>query len=129
PTEEDEKSTKYSRLREIGKVLRGQSLKQSMWIRVTSDEFYAPWNLIYSHKLENPFTGEDARIDGFWGFQHLIEHVPKSGGQGNEFVFARPLQVGLQLDQTIDQSLNVRCNAVVQSELDCYAGSDLKLVP
>lgn len=112
------------KLRKIGRKLADLSRKHSLWIRVTSDEFYAPWNLIYSASLR--VDGSDAEADGFWGYKHLVEHVPRTGCRGNELCPNQPLQVALQLDEGIDSSLGVQCNVVIENLLKAY---DLSVIP
>jgi hypothetical protein len=110
---------KFQRLREIGSMLQKESNERSLWIRVTSGQFYAPWNLIYSEELAE--DGSDATPEGFWGYRHVIEQAPGDGALEPDPRFDHPLQVGLQLDENIDTNLNVRCNAPVLDLLDSYA--------
>ncbi len=117
---------RYEGLRRIGRVLRRQMSARSRWLRVTSDSFFAPWSLIYS---DNPGPdGANWRREGFWGFQHLIEHAPPgAGGLGNELAApaGRPLEVGLQLDRTIDDVLGVPCLAPVLELFESYPEASL----
>ncbi len=106
-------------LANIGIALRKHMATQPTWIRVTSDGFFAPWNLIYSESLE--LDGSNVRPEGFWGYQHVIEHVPDNAAQGIELQSTTPLNFALQLDQRIDQELNVPCNSVVTDFLGKYA--------
>ena len=77
---------------------------------MTSDSFFAPWSLVYSDRLA--LDGADARPEGFWGYQHLIEHAPPGHGHlANELRLGDRLEVGLQLDEGIDRDLEVPCLA------------------
>jgi hypothetical protein len=110
---------KFQRLREIGNILQKESNEKSLWIRVTSGEFYAPWNLIYSKDLAD--DGSDATPEGFWGYRHVIEQAPGDGSLEPDPQFDHPLQIGVQMDENIDSKLNVPCNAPVLALLDSYA--------
>jgi hypothetical protein len=110
---------KFQRLREIGNILQKESDAKSLWIRVTSGDFYAPWNLIYSKDLAP--DGSDATPEGFWGYRHVIEQAPGDGALEPDPQFDHPLQIGLQMDENIDTKLNVPCNAPVLALLDSYA--------
>lgn len=112
---------RYAGLRRIGRVLRREMSAKTRWLRVTSDSFFAPWSLIYSDPLA--LDGADWRPEGFWGYQHLIEHAPPgAGGLGNELEPPDdgPLEVGLQLDRTIDDTLGVPCLGPVLELLDGF---------
>lgn len=117
---------KYQRLHEIGNILKNESSRKSLWIRVTSGQFYAPWNLIYSKDLAE--DGSDATPDGFWGYQHVIEQAPGDGALENDPDFEGPLQVALQMDENIDTQLNVACNGPVLDLLDSYADGTINTV-
>jgi hypothetical protein len=109
----------------IGQALRAHMASKATWIRVTSDGFFAPWNLIYSDKVS--LDGADVHVDGLWGYKHLVEHVPESGDgqQGIDLDESIPLNMALQLDQRIDTELNVRCNSAVMDLLAKYANQTL----
>ena len=115
----------YGMLREIGEALRALTRRESARIRVTSDTFFAPWNLIYSHPLTDTLEGGDATWDGFWGYRHVVEHVPFQPAKG---IFAGdfPLMLGMQLDENIDSDLGVRCNTEVLEHLATYQPEALR---
>lgn len=114
----------YARLIAIGEHLR--KAVGTMWIRVTSDDFYAPWNLLYTRDLDR-FDGHDAIPEGFWGYQNLVEHVPmppRAGepiNRGQDLAAGASLRVALQLDEGIDAKLAVPCIAPVRTELARYS--------
>lgn len=116
--------TPYTSLHRVARVLRSEVSRKPMWIRITSPYFFAPWSLIYSDDPRNP---NRIRPEGFWGFQHLIEHSPDGAGHiGYELQAAEPMLIGLQLDEKIDHELNVRCLAAVLDLLDTYDHSTLR---
>jgi hypothetical protein len=107
-------------LRSVGLVLR-ELMQRPLVLKITSDSFFAPWTLMYSRPNTEPATAE-----GFWGYQHLIEHVPaSSGSMGQELRQESPLGLGLQFDKDIDIDLNVRCLAPVLELIDSYDASVL----
>ncbi len=116
----------YCRLNEIGENLRAETKKKSLWVRISSSKFYAPWNLIYSDELS--VDGSDARPEGFWGYRHVVEQAPSAGNQENNLNFHEPLQVGLHLDENIDNEFKVPCNDVVLELLDSYVEGAIKSI-
>lgn len=115
----------YLRLGEIGERLREAAQTEgSMWLRVTSDSFYAPWNLMYTRALD-VVDGHDVSPEGFWGYQNLVEHVPlpPTGGaqnRGQDLAFNSPLNVAVHVDEDIDATLGVACVAPVRQALQAY---------
>lgn len=110
----------YAGLQRIGRVLQERMSRKARWLRVTADDFFVPWSLLYSDPLD--LDGGNVRPEGFWGYQHLIEHAPPgAGGLGHELrALQGPLAVGLQLDRTIDEMLGVPCIAPVLDLLEGY---------
>jgi len=64
----------------LAEILAGD---QPFSLRITSDSFYVPWGLIYTHPstsgaLESDFSqAPDRGFGGFWGLRHVIYHRPK----------------------------------------------------
>jgi hypothetical protein len=114
---------KYKQLNRIGEELAKLTEDQSAWIRVTSDCFFVPWNLIYTKPL-----GSDVSPEGFWGYRHLVEQAPAAGNISNQLEGATPVQVGLQLDENIDQQLAVKCNVIIDELLSLYKPDSIKPV-
>lgn len=110
-----------SDLQRIGRVLRDELHKGRYWFLVTSDDFYAPWNLLYSKAITDRVDGSDAVAEGFWGYQHVVEHVPRRGARGPGLVGDRPFEVGVFWDDRIDGTLRVPCTAPVRDHLTAYA--------
>lgn len=110
----------YEGLRRIGRVLRREMARTTRRVRVTSDSCFAPWGLIYSDELA--LDGLNARPEGFWGYQHLIEHAPPTAGSiANELApGSTGLELSLQIDEAIDQELGVECLAPVLELLGQY---------
>lgn len=62
-------------LRRIGKRLREVSAERECILTMTSDAFFIPWGMIYTHprgKLNS--KGTNFEWQGFWGYRHIIEH-------------------------------------------------------
>jgi hypothetical protein len=112
----------YRVLTATGEALQKLTRSGSLRIRVTSDEFYAPWNLIYTG-LKDKLAGSDAVKRGFWGYAHLVEHVPERGVRGTDLEVDPPVRVALYLDAQIDTKLRVVCNQAIEGELKLYEGN------
>src|SRR5436309_825795 len=54
----------YEEARKIGLALQKLSDIPDLWIKITSDEFYAPWNLMYLGDFKKKVS-----VDKFWGYQ------------------------------------------------------------
>jgi hypothetical protein len=122
-----------TRLGEIGEILSAAAENAGpMWLRVTSDSFYAPWNLLYTRKLD-AIDGHDAVPAGFWGYQNLVEHVPlppQRGAQpnrGKDLTFVSPLNVAVHVDENIDSTLAVDCVGAVKTKLKSYGVGGLTI--
>lgn len=102
--------------KKIGQVLADESHQRDLIITITSDVFFAPWGLLYTHpvkdeKLED--DGSNFKWEGFWGYSHIIEHntaivdlettvKPNSSGR---------ISLGVNIDETIDKQFKVDCVA------------------
>ncbi len=106
---------KFERLNALGEVLRSMP---PQWFRVTSAEFFAPWNLMYSG--DPGLDGTDARREGFWGYQHLVEHSTKAHTEARPFDDVDPFQLAAHFDTEIDTTLKVRCNQAMFDLLGRY---------
>jgi hypothetical protein len=61
--------------RKMGETIESISRRSgALNITVVGQNFIFPWALIYD-KPEN----EPVSIDGFWGFKHIIQHLPEAG--------------------------------------------------
>ena len=118
-------------LRKVFSVFTEHLHRGELWLRVESSEFFAPWNLLYSKKVPlEPGPGLDP--SGFWGYQHVIEHVPSdSGSQGFEPTanHGDAYRVSLQLDNNLDQQFSVPVTKPVISLLSSYSSAQLQQIP
>jgi len=66
-------------LADLAKILKGDT---RLTLRITSDSFYVPWGLMYTHPsgspaLDSDFSqASDCGFGGFWGIRHIIQHKP-----------------------------------------------------
>ncbi len=105
----------YEKLREIGAGLEKLVDVSGLWVRITSEDFYAPWNIMYLGDIRRTPS-----LEKFWGFQHLIEHDPAERSLPPR-VFEPKLDVALHIDTGIDlQFPDIACNARIQSLLGDY---------
>jgi hypothetical protein len=109
---------KYPGLANLGHRLRELTAEGSIWIRVTSECCFAPWSLMYSR--DPGYDGKDTCKEGFWGYEHLVEHVPKAGSITNCLRGEGTLRFASHLDTNIDQSLGVECNVLIDNLLRRY---------
>lgn len=128
PEKSAKERDRFVRLRKIGERLQELTYERSLFMRITSDSFYAPWNLIYSHNLVDRVSGTDFQREGFWGYRHLVEHTPQSGGRASELATDWPLQIGVHVDGNIDTQLGVTTNRDVLAHLSSYAPEALSLI-
>jgi hypothetical protein len=115
---------------ELGRVFDvfTKHLHQSeLWLRIESADFFAPWNLVYSKQVPLK-PGADLDPSGFWGYQHLIEHVPSDvGSQGFEPTArpGHPYRLSLQLDTHLDADFSLPVLQPVTRLLSGYAAAKL----
>lgn len=108
-------------LREIGDILSNAMRSGEQVITFYSDRLFIPWGIIYSHGSMGGSVHDNGACwspDGFWGYRHLLEH---------EFIHSAacldhriplqdmPLQVGLNLDLSLDDMQNAPVTAPVRS--------------
>lgn len=118
---DDAKPADAKRLRRIAQALRDLTDRGSGWIRVTSDSYFAPWNLLYTKELDG-LEPTNATLEGFWGFRHVVEQSPFNGVEPGVGVAPDlPVQLAAYLDAGIDDQFRVPCNAPVSEELARYS--------
>src|SRR5262249_38669387 len=106
-------------LRKVFAILTQHLHEKERWIRIESDDFFAPWNLLYSRKP--PKRGEPIDPSGFWGYQHVVEHVTPGSG---DLAFTPssnsddPLRFGLHLDTNLDTEFELEVLSPVTEFLD-----------
>jgi hypothetical protein len=96
-------------LKEIGQLLAVASKDRSLALTITSENFFAPWRMLYIHpdgKLSS--DGSNWVKEGFWGYSHVIEHNTKRFQIGNELMFSKASDVSalVCLDEQITDSQN-----------------------
>ena len=113
------------RLQAIGRIFE-QLASRSLRIRVTSENVYVPWNLLYTGPIEDWVEGRGATIRGFWGYQHAIEHTPRDGSVKTLHALNPPVAVSMHLDEKIDSTFRVPCNAEVIQMFKAFGDLDLR---
>jgi hypothetical protein len=104
----------YEEVHEIGIALQKLSATPNLWIKITSDSFYAPWNLMYLGDFK-----KDVSADKFWGYQHFIEH--DTADSTSSRVLKPGLSVALHFDEAIDkQFVDIKCNEHIVELLKSY---------
>src|SRR5438552_2801758 len=110
----------YEEARKIGLALQKLSDIPDLWIKITSDEFYAPWNLMYLGDFKKKVSA-----DKFWGYQHLIEH--DTADNTSSRILKPGLNVALHFDEGIDrQFADIKCNEQVVQLLESYEAVNIK---
>ncbi|MGO9083091.1 MAG: hypothetical protein ACLQDY_29370 [Streptosporangiaceae bacterium] len=121
----------HSELRSVFRVFNKHLHESELWLRVESSAFFAPWNLLYSKEV--PLTsGSDLDPSGFWGYQHLIEHVPYDAGSQRYEPNTRPgdpYRMSLQLDTNLDADFRVPVIEPVTTLLGGYNTAQLTQRP
>jgi hypothetical protein len=94
-------------LKEIGDALTHALRSGSQIISVESDDVFVPWSMLYvDPDGGNGLWGRAARwsLDGFWGYQHLVEHaLPRMGRFDSRILL--PIDravVGLNVNLNVD---------------------------
>lgn len=111
-------------LTRVANRLREATASRQLVLTITSDKFFVPWGMIYTHPRTNEKLATDGSNfdwEGFWGFRHIIEH-------NTEYVLLatgiRPDSAGLipmsiNIDESIDASLG---GAYIASQLAFFKG-------
>lgn len=98
--------------RQMGDLLRELSRRNRLRIEVVADQFIFPWALLYDRRRQQDGDGVDP--EGFWGFKHVIEHLP-------EFTCATPVSFDPRISPAdrlgIACVLNTAIDAQVQRPL------------
>src|SRR5262249_12309181 len=100
----------------VAMCIRTAARERSLVLTITSDEFFVPWGLLYTHPHPTqPLTknGMNFQWEGFWGLQHIIVHTTTRGVADPT---VKPNNLGLidasiNIDERIDTKLNVSCIA------------------
>jgi hypothetical protein len=100
-------------LTEIATLLKAALRDGPVILAIQSSTLFAPWWMLYTTPERSvDLDAEDFRWDsslweGFWGYQHLIEHRLDQAQISTRIVRQGNVKVGLNVDPTIDTSLNV----------------------
>lgn len=97
-------------LKNIGKVLENASGSRELVLAMTSENFFAPWRMMYVHpKGKLKVDGSNWEIDGFWGYRHIIEHNTKRLSISNAIKGSnsKKFKISFNVDERIDTTLSV----------------------
>jgi hypothetical protein len=119
----------HNELRRVCTALAGYLDRGERRVRVESSRFFAPWNLMYSKEVPLE-PGPDLDPSGFWGYQHLIEHVPSDAGNQRFEPSGRhdPYRISLQVDTNLDTEFAVPVVAPLAAFLGGYSESELRQI-
>jgi hypothetical protein len=105
-------------LKRVAQQLRDgcQRQRSQLTLTITSDVFFVPWNMIYVHPekgAELAPDGSNFKREGFWGYQHIIEHNTVQVTLPTELKpdAAGKIHASVNIDEGIDQGLGVPCIA------------------
>jgi hypothetical protein len=94
------RSEERKRARQVGKTLMELSANRELRIQVLSDDFFIPWNLLYT----GAYSSNKVDTGGFWGFKHIIEEIPyRTQGQESDLVIPveeTGLKIGMNINCT-----------------------------
>jgi hypothetical protein len=114
-------------LKELAGFLR-KILAQPRHIAITSDVFFLPWGMLYTHPIPDEKLNRDGsnwRKEGFWGYQHMVQHNPKrnrSDPRIQSKAGAVPLSINLNEKITTDLPLTNVARAFIENHLSVIAG-------
>jgi hypothetical protein len=105
----------FEKVQEIGLALQKLIDIPNLWIKITADKFYAPWNLMYLGDIRKQVS-----VEKFWGYQHFIEHDPSDKALPTR-VFKPKLNIALHFDEDIDKQFStIKCNEYILKNLKGY---------
>jgi hypothetical protein len=100
----------------MGDLLTELSKRGQLRIQVLSDEFFIPWNLLYTGQ----FPAVQVDPTGFWGFRHIIEEIPfRTGSEQVELrtpTTSSEVSVAFNINRTIEPDPS-RSQALVEPHL------------
>jgi hypothetical protein len=67
-------------LKELARILRQLLAEKPRYIAVTSDKFFLPWGMLYTHPVDGEkltSDGSNWKKEGFWGYRHIVQHNPR----------------------------------------------------
>jgi hypothetical protein len=89
----------------LAAMLRRMLQRSTRHICISSESFFLPWGLLYTHpvpgeRLES--DGSNWNKEGFWGYQHIVQHMPKIHTL-NEVI--EPELEGVRLSLNVDERI------------------------
>jgi CHAT domain len=97
----------------IGEVLSEATRERELSLRMTSDAFFVPWPMIYTHVAKGRLKNDGSNFDwrGFWGYRHVVEHEIEYQESDVAIVpgLGRKIPISFNVDSRIDDTLKVTC--------------------
>jgi hypothetical protein len=101
-------------LTQIADLLEAALRKGPAILAIQSATLFAPWWMLYTPPSRSvdlyakDFRWHSSLWQGFWGYQHLVEHRLDQAEISTRIVRQGNVRVGLNVDPTIDASLGVK---------------------
>jgi hypothetical protein len=81
---------------------------------ISSDDFFLPWGMLYTHPVPGKqlsSRGKNWKPEGFWGYQHIIQHMTMNHDPIDEKIEPRRENalLSLNLDEGISRRLKLPC--------------------
>jgi len=117
--------------RAMGDLLRLLSRQQPMNIEIVTERFVFPWALLYDRDLSKP---EQVNTDGFWGFRHIIQHLPEFYGTAlvpiaSEITVEDAFTVGFFSEQSLESESGLPLVQQQRDALETLPGIELHPYP
>ena len=106
----------------VDRLREASRTKDPLVLTIISNEFFAPWPMLYVHPNVAEALAPDGRNfqwEGFWGYRHIVEHNPESVdvqvrlGPGN----GAQLTFSANIDKRIDAQFGCQC---IQSQVSFF---------
>jgi serine/threonine protein kinase len=91
----------------IGTLLRQLSQQGQLSIKIAAERFVFPWALLYDR---DPLDPDHVDPEGFWGFKHIVEHMP-------EFSYATTVSFDPRIVVGEKLGLGFVCNTTIDTQL------------
>ena len=114
-------------LKELARILRGILAAQPRYVGVTSDKFFLPWGMLYTHPIPGEKLNRDGSNwdkEGFWGYRHIIQHNPKKSRSDPRIqskAGAVPLSINLNEKITTELKLTASERAFIEEHFKLIA--------
>ena len=110
-------------LQRIVARLHAAAAERELVLTITSNRFFVPWNLLYTHPKGHgnlSADGSNARWEGFWGYRHIVEHNPQWVNLRSGITpAAGKILAGINIDERLDVDLGVKC---IEPQLTFFSG-------